>query len=490
MPHAVRLILALLLFVPSMAAMAAPVPNQSDPRYIGGASIGVVCDGRNLGDRWEMPHPGTETQMYIFEVIPGGPDGPGNTYLEAGWNFRNNCPNLPPEGGYRPSIYGVQLCIPGFAWDADIQRCMAVVEDCPINGNKRRLHMPESQAASTFCDGQCRWHKIGQEAIGIGLGPEPEIWRAYFYEAREYCESQGPGDGELPPGYPGQPFEDSDGDGIDDTAPKDRFCGIAFGLKVCDKSSQGQPGGSSCGEVNGQTICPDKMPTGGCVSAGDAVVCDNNAGSPPAPDNGTPGQPASPDGQLQGTGPDGEPLPPLDVFGPGTIDGSAGGTQTTDGSDATPDDDGSGGDDGDGDCEGADCEDGGGEYSGGATCQTAPLCSGDAVTCGVVHQAWLSRCEAEAARQMPTESELLAETGLSGYTEVSVLPNEHRDILEIFDDSGFIGSRSCPEDLRVDYFLGDLTFPISQLCSLFQLLGTLVLIGAYIVAARIVAGGF
>lgn len=368
-------------------------------------------------------------------------------------------------------------CETGTHWDNDHGRCMADLEDCPITGQKRKIFLAEPDFTTTFCDGQCVWHKTGNEPIGVGIGDGP-IHRSYFYEAREFCEAD---ESNAPPGYPGTQFNE------DGTPPDDRHCAIAFGIKVCDKPSNSNgEGGSSCGEVNGQAICPDKMPEGGCVSAADTVACTPSAGSPPAPDNGTPGQPANPDGRMQGQDENGNPTPPINVYAGGTVSGSTEGAQTTDSSEATPPSD----DNSDGNCEGPDCDDDDSSYSGGTSCDAAPVCAGDPIGCGIAHNQWLARCSAEEAMQSPDENDLLASTGLDGYTSIDVLPNEEISVLDIFDDSGFLGSRSCPADIQINYFFGDVTFPISQLCALFQLLGTLILMSAYLIAARIVAGGF
>lgn len=48
-----------------------------------------------------------------------------------------------------------------------------------------------------------------------------------------------------------------------------------------------------------------------------------------------------------------------------------------------------------------------GTASGGLTCSSAPVCSGDEIGCATLHQQWLTRCEAKDSRQTATSSDFI-----------------------------------------------------------------------------------
>jgi len=72
----------------------------------------------------------------------------------------------------------------------------------------------------------------------------------------------------------------------------------ASGVTLCVKKDTTK----NCGVFNGQTVCLDSVPTGQCVFFGNGdLACGSTAtNSPPLPDNGTPGTPATPDAVLDG----------------------------------------------------------------------------------------------------------------------------------------------------------------------------------------------
>jgi hypothetical protein len=65
----------------------------------------------------------------------------------------------------------------------------------------------------------------------------------------------------------------------------------AAGVSVCANPT----GKGQCGEVNGEFVCLGDTPKDGCQGfASGAKVCGTSAGTPPVPNNGTPGTPATP----------------------------------------------------------------------------------------------------------------------------------------------------------------------------------------------------
>lgn len=78
-------------------------------------------------------------------------------------------------------------------------------------------------------------------------------------------------------------------------------CVTGSGGTFCSEDQSGK----NCGTFNGDEVCPGSLPPGTCVSyASGGVACTQAVGassvpSPPGPDNGTPGHPASPTGQVQ-----------------------------------------------------------------------------------------------------------------------------------------------------------------------------------------------
>lgn len=123
----------------------------------------------------------------------------------------------------------------------------------------------------------------------------------------------------------------------------------------------GKPANPNCGKVNGEDVCLEKMPEGACAFMADgSVICDADA--PNQPDNGTPGEQATPDAVL-GLGA-GEGAKEFNYYSSTTVAGSSGGGSGLSGvgPDAIGQDGGMGDGEGDGDgegpgeiCEGTDC---------------------------------------------------------------------------------------------------------------------------------------
>lgn len=91
------------------------------------------------------------------------------------------------------------------------------------------------------------------------------------------------------------------------------------GVTVCVNPT----GGGQCGDLNGEFVCLKSTPPGGCqVFASGAKVCDSTAGTPPVPDNGTKGQPATPTTQI-GQSVNGGSATTYNYYSSSTVSGSS-----------------------------------------------------------------------------------------------------------------------------------------------------------------------
>lgn len=80
----------------------------------------------------------------------------------------------------------------------------------------------------------------------------------------------------------------------------------------------------NCGYYNNDYVCLGAVPDGGCTFFGNGdMACSTTASSPPAPDNGTPGVTATPDGTINNNG------STTNIFNNTTVTGSAGGASGT-----------------------------------------------------------------------------------------------------------------------------------------------------------------
>jgi hypothetical protein len=117
----------------------------------------------------------------------------------------------------------------------------------------------------------------------------------------------------------------------------------------------------------------------------------------------------------------------------------------------------------------------------GATGDSPPSCSGDAAACAQLRVEFLAACAGKrlADLQGPSDDELTAAT--SDPTASKVTDEINGSSL---DESGFLGAADCPQIPSISVLGTTLTFP-PVWCELFAWIGELLLIGAYIVAIRI-----
>lgn len=146
-------------------------------------------------------------------------------------------------------------------------------------------------------------------------------------------------------------------------------------------------------------------------------------------------------------------------------------------------------------------------YGSGADCNSPPVCSGDAVMCGIGRQEWYAMCSAKASSD--TLDKHLAGDGNGpptfgsdstkyGQGDVWSTPDTSQDGTVggqankgVYDQSGFGWGRACPiKDIPISLgTLGSFNVPASNGCIVGQWLSALIVGFALFSAAMITAGG-
>lgn len=274
-------------------------------------------------------------------------------------------------------------------------------------------------------------------------------------------------------------------------------------------------GGGSCMDTNtgmacataggGQQVCVKvKPPQGGeCASGGDTTLCAGNP--PPQPPN----PPISdPPGQIGDS----------DKFGHDKGDGSPitnttinnynnAGNAPNNG--ANPDDPGTSappkkGDSG-GDPAPGSSSAGAGSYGGGGDCNTPPVCTGDAVMCGIARQEWTAMCQAKGDADASKQS--VTKLFGDGTNPPETPPMQGADGLWVptpagtgdvgdaanngsYDTTGLGFGNTCPlHDLEVPIPGGSFSIPFGKGCDFGGWLRAIILAFATFAAAKITAGG-
>ena len=245
-------------------------------------------------------------------------------------------------------------------------------------------------------------------------------------------------------------------------------CTNIDGTLLC-KDPQDPNKGQNCGYVNDEYICLGAIPDGNCLFLSDGgMACAADADSPPAPDDGvTAGVSAPADLRLSDQG------SLTNIYRNSTVNRSAGSPSGSDGST------GAGGQELEPESVGS--------ASVGGSCDVQPTCTGEPIQCAILQQQWLTGCQ-----DVGTESDILADTGLSGLEDPETgLGSDSFDFGSSLDDSGWLGTRTCDIDIPLDVgFLGAVTIPLSSWCGLIGFIGLLLQVSAGLISLRIVAGGF
>ncbi|MBL8642970.1 MAG: hypothetical protein JNK21_03475 [Rhodospirillaceae bacterium] len=132
--------------------------------------------------------------------------------------------------------------------------------------------------------------------------------------------------------------------------------------------------------------------------------------------------------------------------------------------------------------------DGDGSVSGGGSCQSPPICTGDTVQCAVVQQTFETRCAVEALTDVTGADESLG----TDYTPDQLFETVTIDDVPTIDSAGWLGgARSCPFEGGFVLSLtgGTVDVDLSMLCDLLAIGAQLVLLLAAIQCMRILGSG-
>jgi hypothetical protein len=280
---------------------------------------------------------------------------------------------------------------------------------------------------------------------------------------------------------------------VPDPAPEDVEESDEFTTPAGDVIATEPDTAEQCIIINGVERCYKLIPQEQCEENtfnGD-VICTDESPTPPAPDNGTPGEPATPDLTIEETDANGTPTGDgAKYYNPSTKGGSTG---------LSP-----GGAAGEGDgtsgigscdpatmncCQGDECDD---RLTGGLTCSAPPSCSGSPIQCYHSRKLWETQCA--LAKPSDNDIEAAANASLGGDpTQGSLVPQigDAFDVSTLFDPEA--ASASCLDDMTLSLtgeLGGSFRVPLSEWCFFFQTIGLLVLASAALAAVRIYAAGF
>lgn len=238
-------------------------------------------------------------------------------------------------------------------------------------------------------------------------------------------------------------------------------------------------GSAGCGTFNGEYRCLPEIPSGACVTtAGGQAFCSASAGTPPKPNNGVPGVPASP--SLNAATAQGGVTNNYQVFNTTTVNNSVPGT----GSGSSGGTGGGSGSTGGGGTGGTS-----GGISGGVGCDAAPSCDSDPVQCYIANQSWQTTCA--LARPSPEAADASISEGFGGDGSGLFQQIASFDVSEYFNPSP--SSASCPSDITIQLvgvFASAIVVPLSKWCTFLRLIGLLVLAAASLVSLRIFGEAF
>lgn len=264
------------------------------------------------------------------------------------------------------------------------------------------------------------------------------------------------------------------GSETEDEGMEGQCIGLTGGGAMC-YGSNGDPTGMNCGTFNGDEVCVTNVPKGSCVEySSGGVACKSASGTgspaaPPAPDNGTPGSPANETGHVSTGAGD------VYYYNSSTVAASSDPVTTGEPTSGEPEGTCSAGYTYvDGEC----VQDG--SASGGGSCDAPPSCSGDAIQCAILQQQWKARCP-----DALSDSELQAAVGSPD------MPSSTVDLPGSLSESGpiAISGASCPAAPTITVFgsVIELTW-ITYLCSFAAQVSALVMVAAYLTAAKILIG--
>lgn len=315
--------------------------------------------------------------------------------------------------------------------------------DCPTGctaGSSTTASGTGGSVPSSFCQGGCQYTASGVSALLVSRG----LWSTGGTATGQACSTV-------------------------DSAVSSGSCVSAAGLRVCSTVSGNNTAG--CGEVNGKAVC---VTSGGASSSGGSActlykdgsaACASTAGTPPAPNNGTAGQAATPDAQvMSGSN-------TTNYYTNTTVNNSTTGV-SGDLSGSSSSSSSSGG------SSSASSSSGGGSATGGTDCASPPVCTGESISCNIDYQAWHARCDSS------TDADLASAIG-----SVDAVPTSSVDVSAMLSESGPApnSAGSCPAPTQVTLWNGrTLTLDLWQpLCTFASYIQGVVLALAYFFAGLI-----
>ena len=203
--------------------------------------------------------------------------------------------------------------------------CAVPPATCPV-GDEQRFHGNAGEPIpENVCSNGC-WYEAKYDDLPVTFNMQGSAWSGNFTSTGNPCDLlQGEPGGGGPPvncitdNY-GNEFCVGIGPG---NAPPN--CMEANGDQACLDAYDPQ----NCGYINGEPVCFDDYPDEGTCEflPGGSYICfagDEAPQSPPYPDTGTPGEPATPDVQMQKGDGAGGPGHTLDYFNSDTVNQSSG----------------------------------------------------------------------------------------------------------------------------------------------------------------------
>lgn len=362
-----------------------------NPGYPGATTTFMTC----THDVYVVDANGTET---LTGVDGHAPIAYGtNTLTTAGSQYMDNCPAVADCLATQGQEHGVISVNQPHATPPPEYICGDGCEHYRVDLNNLNMWTTEDQRPYS--------------AVDNGDGTEDRI--VYYRRSGVSCQA-------------GQPTPNPS----DVYAPEDGE--VCVGPWCTSQNAQ-----KGCGFFNGQYVCPPSTEPDRCFRMADgSTLCAEGAPTPPRPDSGTAGVPATPDEVMeQCTGPNS--CNTYNYYNPTTTSGS---------NRPVPDGTGTGGEglvDGDGavlDGEGDDptADD---SASGGLACDAPPTCDGDPIACAQLQQQWRIRCV-----EAPTDAEALSAIGATDAEKgIGAGPNDGTVSLpSSLPTGGFISGSSCP----------------------------------------------
>lgn len=406
-----------------------------------------------------------------------------NQYYNPANGDAMTCVNLnwtPPGGGYGVRAYGSAQ--PGYwTWSQD-----TTSNPCANLSNTSIFVSGKVTAGFSFPETTTDPATGAQVQCGMTATPTgAPVWNPYSQIWQTYVSLKASGNLAS-----GNQVTDGTGNATGIPVPSD-FTNQFTTPSVCGTDSCYNPASDQyCASSGGAQFCVSgataRSTTGGC-SGTDSVAC---GGSPTAP---LPSSSQIPDPATQVTGSDKytQADPATGATLPVVVNIYRGSTSTSNPS--------SGQQAGDSGPASSSSSPSTGSYSGGGDCNTPPVCSGDAATCGAARTQWATTCQVHkdlAGTGVPSDLDSLKTQYSQSDAWSSVDTSQDSTVggqanQGVYDQSGLGWSRSCPlTDWHIDMgIVGSFDVPLADKCYVGDWIRDLVIGMGLFVAAIITAGG-